>query len=176
MKFLMAPVPISADRYHTNVARRMLSLMSAITPSGRLYSIDARLRPNGRAGLLVSGIEAFKRYQAEEAWVWELQALTRARPVAGDTQTASIFAAIRQQVLTTTRDRTLLKTEVRDMRGRIRAERGDANVLKDGRGGLLDIEFVVQLGVLLNADEYPSADQSPPKHAANYGHYMIVAG
>jgi glutamate-ammonia-ligase adenylyltransferase len=148
--------PLSAERYHTRVARRMLSLMSAITPSGRLYSIDARLRPNGRAGLLVSGIEAFKRYQAEVAWVWELQALTRARPVAGDMQTAGVFAAIRQQVLTTTRDRSLLKTEVRDMRERIRAERGDANVLKDGRGGLLDIEFVVQLGVLLNADEYPA--------------------
>ncbi len=148
--------PLSAERYHTRVARRMLSLMSAITPSGRLYSIDARLRPNGRAGLLVSGIEAFKRYQAEEAWVWELQALTRARPVAGDTQTAGVFASIRQQVLTATRDRTLLKNEVRNMRERIRAERGDANVLKDGRGGLLDIEFVVQLGVLLNAEEYPA--------------------
>jgi glutamate-ammonia-ligase adenylyltransferase len=129
--------------------------MSAITPSGRLYSIDARLRPNGRAGLLVSSIEAFQRYQAEEAWVWELQALTRARPIAGDPKTADGFADIRQQVLTMTRDKALIKTEVRDMRERIRAEHGGANELKHGRGGLLDIEFVAQLGVLLNVREHP---------------------
>jgi len=148
--------PLSAERYHTNVARRMLSLMSALTPSGRLYSIDARLRPNGRAGLLVSSIEAFRRYQAEEAWTWELQALTRARPVAGDTQTASAFTAIRREVLTTARDKVRLREEVQDMRQRIRAERGEASDdMKDGRGGLLDIEFVVQLGVLLNADACP---------------------
>jgi glutamate-ammonia-ligase adenylyltransferase len=143
--------PISAERYHTSVARRMLSLMSALTPSGRLYSIDARLRPNGRAGLLVSSLEAFERYQADEAWTWELQALTRARPVAGDAQTASAFQSIRQQVLTTARDKSRVREEVLDMRQRILAERGETNELKDGRGGLLDIEFVVQLGVLLNA-------------------------
>ncbi len=147
--------PLSAERYHTNVARRMLSFMSATTPSGRLYSTDARLRPNGRAGLLVSSVDAFRRYQQEEAWVWELQALTRARPVAGDTQTAEDFSAIRQEVLTTVRDKTLVKTEVRNMRERIRAEHGDTNPLKHGRGGLLDIEFVVQLGLLLNAENHP---------------------
>jgi len=148
--------PLSAERYHTSVARRMLSLMSALTPSGRLYSIDARLRPNGRAGLLVSSLEAFERYQAEEAWTWELQALTRARPVAGDAQAASDFQAVRQKVLTTARDKTRIREEVLDMRQRILAERGETNELKDGRGGLLDIEFVVQLGVLLNADAYPN--------------------
>jgi glutamate-ammonia-ligase adenylyltransferase len=152
--------PLSAELYYTNIARRMLSLMSAITPSGRLYSIDARLRPNGRAGLLVSSIEAFERYQMEEAWIWELQALTRARPIAGDAQTAKGFAGIRQQVLTMTRDKVLIKTEVGDMRERIRAEHGSTNALKHGRGGLLDIEFVVQLGVLLNADEYPMLIES----------------
>jgi len=152
--------PLSAELYHTNIARRMLSLMSAITPSGRLYSIDARLRPNGRAGLLVSSIEAFQRYQAEEAWIWELQALTRARPIAGDPQTANGFAEVRRQVLTMTRDKTLIKTEVRDMRERIRAEHGSANALKHGRGGLLDIEFVLQLGVLLNAREHPKIIES----------------
>ena len=147
---------LTAELYHTNIARRMLSLMSAITPSGRLYSIDARLRPNGRAGLLVSSVEAFQRYQAEEAWVWELQALTRARAVAGDTSTAEAFTASRQQVLTSRPDPDHVKAEVRDMRERIRAERGAANVLKDSRGGLLDIEFVVQLGVLLNAADCPA--------------------
>ncbi|MDX2418366.1 MAG: bifunctional [glutamate--ammonia ligase]-adenylyl-L-tyrosine phosphorylase/[glutamate--ammonia-ligase] adenylyltransferase [Xanthomonadales bacterium] len=154
------PRPLSAERYHTNVARRMLSLMSAITSSGRLYSIDARLRPNGRAGLLVSSIDAFNRYQMEEAWVWELQALTRARPFAGDTQTANNFMSIRQKVLTTPRDKALIETEVLAMRERIRNEHGASNVLKHGHGGLLDIEFIVQLGLLLNADEYPEVIKS----------------
>ena len=147
--------PLSPELYHTGVARRMLSLMSAITPSGRLYSIDARLRPNGRAGLLVSSVVAFNRYQLEEAWVWELQALTRARPIAGDTRTASDFEGIRQRVLTTTRDKTVIKSEVRAMRERIRAAKSETNILKHGRGGLLDIEFVMQLGLLLNAEDYP---------------------
>ena len=149
------PRPLSAERYHTSVARRMLSLMSATTASGRLYSIDARLRPNGRAGMLVSSVDAFRRYQQEEAWVWELQALTRARPFAGDTQTTHDFASIRENVLTIARDMNQVKSDVLAMRERLRTEHGDANPLKHGRGGLLDIEFVVQLGLLLNAAEHP---------------------
>ena len=152
--------PLPAERYHTNVARRMLSLMSALTSSGRLYSIDARLRPNGRAGLLVSSVDAFKRYQKEEAWVWELQALTRARAIAGDAQTADSFVTVRQQVLEKARDKTVINTEVRSMRERVRAELGQTNLLKHGRGGLLDIEFVVQLGVLLNAAVHPEVTRS----------------
>lgn len=154
------PRPLSAERYHTNVARRMLSLMSATTPSGRLYSIDARLRPNGRAGLLVSSVEAFKRYQMEEAWVWELQALTRARAFAGDSKTANQFALIRRDVLTMARDKTVIKSEVLAMRERLRKEHGNSKPLKHGHGGLLDIEFVVQLGLLLNANEYPEVIDS----------------
>ena len=151
--------PVTAERYHTGVARRMLSLMSATTPSGRLYSIDARLRPNGRAGLLVSSVDAFRRYQLEEAWTWELQALTRARPVAGDLKTADQFAETRKQVLTTSRDKDTIKREISAMRVRIHAEHGDGGPLKHGPGGLLDIEFVVQLGLLLNAPAHPEVFQ-----------------
>jgi len=147
--------PISSERYHTGVARRMLSLLSATTPSGRLYSIDARLRPNGRAGLLVSSLDAFSRYQSEEAWTWELQALTRARPIAGDSETGEGFTRIRRRVLTTSRDKTVTSNEILAMRERIRAEHGDGNPLKHGSGGLLDIEFIVQLGLLIKADEHP---------------------
>lgn len=152
--------PVSAERYHTSVARRMLSLMSATTPSGRLYSIDARLRPNGRAGMLVSSLDAFHRYQVEEAWVWELQALTRARPVAGNSKIANSFRNIRKQVLTTSRDKQQTRDEILAMRERIRHEHGTGNSLKHGAGGLLDIEFVVQLGLLLNADKFPQLIKS----------------
>ena len=152
--------PLTAEVYHTHVARRMLSLMSALTPSGRLYSIDARLRPNGRSGLLVSSVDAFRRYQSEEAWTWELQALTRARPVAGDRRTAGDFLEVRRQVLTTARDRAKIKSDVKDMRERLRQQHGNANPLKHGHGGLLDIEFVLQLGLLLNANEHPQVTES----------------
>jgi glutamate-ammonia-ligase adenylyltransferase len=149
------PRPITPERYHTGVARRLLGLLSATTPSGRLYSIDARLRPNGRAGLLVSSVAAFARYQAEDAWIWELQALTRARPVAGNRQIADKFSDIRQRVLCGVRDEAVVKQEVRDMRDRIKAEHRDPDSVKHGDGGLLDIEFVVQSGVLVNANKFP---------------------
>ena len=152
--------PITAERYHTGVARRLLSLLSAITPSGRLYSIDARLRPNGRAGLLVSSLDAFNRYQMEEAWIWELQSLTRARAVAGNAETAGFFTTIRKQVLTTSRDKDYVSKEVLSMRERIQAEHGEGNILKYGQGGLLDIEFVVQLGLLIKAGEFPGVISS----------------
>ena len=149
------PRPVTAERYHTAVARRMLSLLAANTPSGRLYSIDARLRPNGRAGLLVSSLDAFARYQNESAWTWELQALTRARAVAGNTAAAGRFGDIRRQVLTTERDSAAITSDVRDMRQRIETSIDDGDALKHGHGGLLDIEFIVQLGLLLNAAERP---------------------
>ncbi len=152
--------PISAERYHTGIARRMLSLLSATTPCGRLYNIDARLRPNGRAGLLVSSVDAFRRYQLEEAWTWELQALTRARAVAGGTDVAQSFAASRRQVLTMSRDKSLIRREIPAMRERIRTEHGDSLSLKHGPGGLLDIEFIVQLGLLLSANEFPEVIKS----------------
>lgn len=147
--------PISAERYHTGVARRMLSLLSATTPAGRLYSIDARLRPNGRAGLLVSSVDAFSRYQREQAWVWELQALTRARPVAGNTAVSEAFLITRQHALTVLRDATAIEQDLIAMRQRINNEHRDGDPLKYGPGGLLDIEFVVQLGLLLNANTNP---------------------
>ena len=146
---------IPSERYHTSVARRMLNLLSATTPSGRLYGIDARLRPNGRAGLLVSSVDAFSRYQRDKAWVWELQALTRARPVAGNSGISERFKNVRRQVLTTTRDNSVLNREVLQMRKRVRDQHADGDPLKHGPGGLVDIEFVVQLGVLLNAHGFP---------------------
>jgi len=156
--------PISAERYHTGVARRLLGLLSAVTPSGRLYSIDARLRPNGRAGLLVSSTDAFIRYQLNQAWVWELQALTRARSVAGDAETTEAFMAARLLVLTTRRDKAAIRAEVTNMRERLRTEHKSGNPLKHGPGGLVDIEFVVQLGLLLNAGEFPEVLASSEIH------------
>ena len=75
--------PLAPEQYFARLARRVLSFLTVMTPSGRLYEVDTRLRPNGRAGSLVSSIEAFRAYQLDDAWTWELQALTRARFIAG---------------------------------------------------------------------------------------------
>lgn len=148
--------PIQAEQYHTGVARRLLSLLSATTASGRLYSIDARLRPNGRAGMLVSSVAAFGRYQREKAWVWELQALTRARAVAGNTRVMAAFSMARQKALIIARDLEKVSQQVRAMRVRVAEQYSGNDALKHNPGGLLDIEFVVQLGLLLNAEKFPS--------------------
>ena len=148
--------PLQTERYHTHVARRLLSMLSAMTPAGRLYSIDARLRPNGQSGLLVSSTESFQRYQLEQAWTWELQALTRARPVAGSEQASSAFEQARQAALFAQRDPAAIRSDVIEMRERMLLDRRDGDPLKHAPGGMVDIEFVVQLGILLNAREHPA--------------------
>jgi len=142
------PRPLAPETWYTRLVRRLLALVTTVSPSGRLYEVDTRLRPNGRSGLLVSPITAFERYQREDAWVWEWQALTRARPVAGDAELGQRFRHTRDEVLATPRDRAVLRREVAAMRGRMRETAGDRDAFKHGPGGLMDIDFVAQLGVL----------------------------
>ncbi|MEJ2400449.1 MAG: bifunctional [glutamate--ammonia ligase]-adenylyl-L-tyrosine phosphorylase/[glutamate--ammonia-ligase] adenylyltransferase [Xanthomonadales bacterium] len=153
--------PLAPEQYFARLAQRVLSFLTVMTPSGRLYDVDTRLRPNGRAGSLVSGIEAFREYQLNDAWTWELQALTRARFIAGSPALAAHFTRIRQDVLCRERDEARLAAELGEMRERIRQEqaarRGEALAAspKHGPGGLVDIEFATQLGVLASARRYP---------------------
>ena len=149
----------SADVY-TTFTRRLITWLTTATGAGALFDIDLRLRPNGEAGLLVTDLDAFRRYQLREgdaantAWVWEHQALTRARYSAGDTQIGTDFEAIRQQVLTTPRDGDVLAKEIVDMRGKVFAGHPNQTALfdlKHDRGGMVDIEFIVQYWVLLHA-------------------------
>ena len=139
----------------------MLSFLTVMTPSGRLYEVDTRLRPNGRAGSLVSSISAFGTYQLDQAWTWELQALTRARFIAGSPALEAHFNRIRQEVLCLDRNEKELAAELLEMRQRMLKEQAAklGNRLsgspKHGPGGLVDIEFIAQLGVLANARLYP---------------------
>jgi glutamate-ammonia-ligase adenylyltransferase len=158
--------PLQAEPYYTRLTRRLLALCTALTGAGRLYEIDTRLRPNGKAGLLVSSITAFSRYQLDSAWVWEWQALVRARYVAGDETVGRQFAEVRRQTLCQQRDGAGLLDEVRAMRQRMRDELQAADPLKHAPGGLVDIDFIAQLGVLSCAhrlpalcDEYQTAAQ-----------------
>ena len=160
------PRPLPPERYFARLAQRVLSFLTVMTPAGRLYEVDTRLRPNGRAGSLVSSSSAFREYQLNEAWSWELQALTRARYIAGSTDIAAQFNRIRQEVLCQPREESALAAELAAMRERMNREHeSDAHLdvehsPKHQPGGLIDIEFVAQLGVLSTAQLYPRVIQA----------------
>jgi glutamate-ammonia-ligase adenylyltransferase len=127
-----------------------------------LFEIDTRLRPNGSAGFLVTNAEAFKKYQLREggnaAWVWEHQALTRARFSAGSPSVGAFFDPVRSEVLSQQRDIDQLRVEILEMRHKVHAGHPNANVefdLKHDAGGMVDIEFIVQFLVLAYAHQYP---------------------
>ena len=140
--------PLEPERYHTMVVRRVLSFLTSSTASGRLYDVDTRLRPNGRSGLLVSSVSAFEKYQKEDAWTWELQALSRARPCAGSMEIGQIFMHLREEILKLERDPDQLRSQVQKMRRRLRKVHKNGGRFKHSDGGLIDIDFIAQLGVL----------------------------
>jgi len=151
--------PLDNAMFFGRLVRRLVHFLTTQTGSGELYEIDTRLRPDGRSGLLVSSTEAFERYQEENAWTWEHQALLRARAVAGSDKIASEFERIRQETLKDRVRRDKLRDDVIAMRRRMRKEldRSDTNVfdLKHGSGGIGDIEFLVQYLVLKEANSHP---------------------
>ena len=159
----------SGEQQHTNgakvvensvffarLAQKVISMTSVLTASGKLYEIDSRLRPEGSSGLLVSSCAAYQRYQLEKAWTWEHQALVRARLVAGSSRLGPLFERIRIQVLSLPRDDESLRREIVDMRERMyqskRPPEGERVDLKQSRGGMVDIEFMVQYWVLSQAN------------------------
>jgi glutamate-ammonia-ligase adenylyltransferase len=123
-----------------------------------LFEIDLRLRPNGNAGLLVSSVRAFESYQRESAWVWEHQALTRARHCTGDEAIGRRFEAFRREILSAQRDAGTLRDEVLAMRRKMlegHPNRSAQFDVKHDPGGMVDIEFLVQYLVLAHAARHP---------------------
>lgn len=153
------PKSVENALYFARLGQRMVHFLTAHTPAGTLYEVDTRLRPSGASGFLVSGLEAFAEYQRQQAWTWEHQALVRARVVAGSEAIARDFQGVRQEILCRSRDRAALQAEVRKMRERMRRELskggGDRFDIKQDPGGIADIEFMVQYGVLGWANEHP---------------------
>lgn len=145
--------------FFARLTRRIISILTMHTTSGKLYEVDIRLRPSGQSGLLVSSLTAFDHYQQHDAWTWEHQALLRSRAVAGDAGVKAAFEQLRVRALTTYVRREKLATEVADMRQRMRDElsRGTTDLLdvKQDPGGIADIEFLVQYLVLREASRYP---------------------
>lgn len=144
--------PLDNALFFSRLVRRLVHFLTTQTRSGVLYEIDTRLRPSGRKGLLVTSLDAFERYQVENAWTWEHQALLRARAVVGSADVGRMFDRVRTETLKRRVRRDSLRDDVLEMRGRMRAEldRSDAEQfdLKQGRGGIGDIEFLVQYLVL----------------------------
>ncbi len=153
------PKVVADAVFYARLGQRIIHFLTALTPAGTLYEVDMRLRPSGASGLLVVGLPGFEDYQKNKAWIWEHQALVRARVVAGDGAVAKEFRRVRHEVLTRERDPLLLQKEVREMRERMRDNLGHESAgrfdLKQGRGGIADIEFMVQFGVLRWAREAP---------------------
>ncbi len=149
-------LPASASQFLHRLVRKLLHVLTVRTYLGPLYEIDVRLRPSGTSGMLVSSLSAFRDYQEKQAWVWEHQALVRARVVAGDPELARAFADFRQALLCRPRSRVELRAEVGNMRSRMARHHGQEHDLKRGVGGIVDIEFMVQYLVLAWAHEHPS--------------------
>jgi len=151
---------IDGRQFYLRLAQRVMHLFSTRTSSGILYEVDARLRPSGAAGMLVSTFDAFDDYQRTEAWTWEHQALVRARIVFGDGALSQRFDQIRRGILSLPREPDGLKTEVREMREKMRAHLGHKHKgrwdLKADEGGITDIEFITQYLVLRYAAEDPT--------------------
>ncbi len=156
--FLYDDADARAPELYSRLAQRMNTWLTSATPSGVLFDTDLRLRPNGASGLMVSSMDAFRQYQEKEAWVWEHQALTRARYCAGDAEVGAAFEAERIAILRRSRDPAALRREVVSMRAKIldaHPNKSELFDLKHDRGGMIDIEFIVQYLVLAHAHRYP---------------------
>ncbi len=152
--------PVENAYFFSRLGQRIIHILTSHTSAGVLYQADMRLRPNGIAGPLVSHIDFFEKYQMNDAWTWEHQAIIRARPIVGDIALAESFNNTREKVISIPRDKTSLKNEIVKMREKMRKEllshRPGFFDLKQGLGGMVDVEFIVQYHVLLNSNKYPS--------------------
>uniref|UniRef100_UPI001F1807AD bifunctional [glutamate--ammonia ligase]-adenylyl-L-tyrosine phosphorylase/[glutamate--ammonia-ligase] adenylyltransferase n=1 Tax=Cupriavidus respiraculi TaxID=195930 RepID=UPI001F1807AD len=151
-----------APEIYAAFARRLITWLTTHTAAGMLFDVDTRLRPNGAAGMMVTSFSSFQRYQRRQgdntAWVWEHQALTRARFGAGDTELGARFEALRNEVLCQERDAAALRDEIVAMRRKVaegHPNHGTLFDLKHDRGGMVDIEFTVQYLVLLHSRAHP---------------------
>lgn len=164
--------PIDSAQFFTRLGQRIIHLLTTQTNSGQLYEVDMRLRPSGASGLLVSSLGAFERYQLNEAWTWEHQALVRARVLVGCKDVGAAFEQVRATVLGRPRDLPTLRQEVSEMRAKMRDNLGTKSTaagtaanafeaaapfdLKQDAGGIVDIEFMVQYAALAWGAEHPA--------------------
>jgi glutamate-ammonia-ligase adenylyltransferase len=148
--------------FYTRLGQRIIHILDSRTALGQLYEVDMRLRPSGESGMLVTSYSGYRDYQMNSAWTWEHQALVRGRFIAGDPELGRRFAALREEVLSQPRQEAALRQEVVGMREKMREHLLPAETvrngmfhLKQGQGGIVDIEFMVQYAVLAWSHRVP---------------------
>lgn len=150
---------VSAAMFYQRFVQRFMHLCTTRMSGGVLYDLDMRLRPDGDSGVLMSDLAAYELYQKNRAWTWEHQALVRARAVAGSQRVIEGFNRVRDEVLRTPRDEVKLSDDVYAMRMKMRnyLDRSSDKLfdLKQGRGGMVDIEFIAQYLLLREAPRHP---------------------
>ncbi len=151
--------PVSCSQFYGRLGQKVRHILDTRLLSGILYEVDMRLRPSGDSGLLVTHINTYEDYLKQQAWTWEHQALVRGRFIAGDLRLKSAFDGIRHRILSLPRAFNTLKAEVREMREKMRSALATQEAskfdLKQSKGGIADIEFIVQFGVLAKAASHP---------------------
>ena len=163
------PAPEAAENY-ARLAQRINYWLTSTTAAGVLYETDLRLRPDGASGLLVTPLDSLRRYQLEQAWLWEHQALTRARSVAGDPGISRSFEELRTRVLCKRREDGALREGIIEMRKKMLDAHPNSSGLFDLKhdpGGIIDVEFIVQYLVLGHAHAHPEL-------AANAGNLALL--
>jgi len=149
--------PIPPGLFYTRLSQRFINALSALTGEGNLYEVDMRLRPHGKSGPIALKLQGFRDYYTEEAWTWEHLALTRARPIAGDSSLQEDTAAALKGILTFKRDKAKITTDLLDMQTRLHKEHAGAPLwaLKHHPGGIMDLEFICQYLKLIHAPDIP---------------------
>ena len=157
------PHPLEGAIYLTRLGQRLINVLSTTLISGAAYQVDSRLRPHGASGILINSLQGFFRYERQQAWVWEHQALIRTRAIAGHPQMQAQFERMRRDFLCQPRDRAVLRREILAMRQKMRTHldrsKPDRFDLKQGTGGIIDLEFLVQFLILNHAHAAPHIAQ-----------------
>ena len=159
-EYSSGPKRLPVSQYFTRLTQRLTAAMSAPTAEGVIYELDFRLRPSGNAGPLATHIKSFLSYQRDQAWTWERQALTRARPVSGDKKLCALVDEEIGKLIGRPGKAEKIRTDIAQMRYRIEKEKGSINPwdCKNTAGGLIDVEFIAQWLVLKNA-KLPSPNE-----------------
>lgn len=153
------PHPLEGAIYVTRMGQKLITTLSTVMASGVAYEVDSRLRPHGASGLLLNSLDGFFKYEQEQAWVWEHQALIRTRAIAGHPQMQKSFEEQRKNFLCQPRDATTLRQQVLTMRQKMQTHLDESTAeefdIKQGSGGIIDLEFLVQYLILRHANAHP---------------------
>ena len=158
--FLYDDTELGHQTFYQKLAQQLIKWLSLETPTGKIAELDTRLRPDG--ALLVTSLNRFTEYQHHKAHLWEHQALSRARAIAGNEGLKSVFENLRHLILLKKRDAQEVKQEIVTMREKMKEHHhkkyrilSTSFDLKYSKGGMIDIEFMVQYVVLVHSHDYP---------------------